>query len=301
MQEHAATIHGRHLSFRTAGDSGPVVVMIHGITQDARTWTQLSRHLEDELQLVALDLPGHGKSENPPGDHSMGAYASTVRDLMLLLGHSSATLVGHSLGGGIALQFAYQFPEMTQRLVLIDSGGLGVEVSSLLRAAALPGADPVIAMLSTDSVKQAAGSVARGLERLGLRFGTDVAEVWRGLDNLGHPTKRHAFLRTVRGAIGLGGQRISAQDKLYLAEHVPTLLIWGARDRIIPLTHATDAHEAIPGSRLRVVREAGHFPHLDAPRTVARYLEEFVRETQAASVPREEWGQLLKAERLETA
>ncbi|MDX1658085.1 MAG: alpha/beta hydrolase [Nitriliruptorales bacterium] len=300
MQKHVATIHGRRVVYRTAGDDGPVLVLIHGITQNSTTWQQLSRHL-DTGRLVAVDLPGHGESENPPGDHSMGAYASTVRDLMLLLGHDSATLVGHSLGGGIALQFAYQFPEMTDRLVLIDSGGLGIEVSPLLRAASLPGADPVIALLSTDAVKQFATSLSRGLQRLGLRFGTDLAEVWRGLDNLADPTQRQAFLRTVRGAIGLGGQRISANDKLYLAEHVPTLLIWGAKDRIIPLTHATDAHEAIPGSRLRVLRDAGHFPHLDAPRTVAEHVGAFVEETEPAAVPREEWGELLKTERLETA
>ncbi|MDX1621285.1 MAG: alpha/beta fold hydrolase [Nitriliruptorales bacterium] len=300
MQIHEASIHGRRVVYRTAGDDGPVLVLIHGITQDSTTWEQLARHV-DGLRLIAIDLPGHGKSENPPGDHSMGAYASTVRDLMILLGHGSGTLVGHSLGGGIALQFAYQFPEMVDRLVLIDSGGLGVEVSPLLRAASLPGADPVIALLSTDAVKQVAASVSKGLQRLGLRLGTDLAEVWRGLDNLADPTQRHAFLRTVRGAIGLGGQRISASDKLYLAEHVPTLLIWGARDRIIPLTHATDAHEAIPGSTLRVLRDAGHFPHLEAPRTVADHIEEFVENTEPAAVPREEWGQLLKAERLESA
>lgn len=295
MEIRDVTIHGRRLCYRVAGEDGPTVVLIHGITQDSSTWEGLARHLDGSARLVAIDLPGHGNSENPPGDHSLGAYASIVRDLLLALDEPTATIVGHSLGGGVALQTAYQFPELVDRLVLVDSGGLGPEVSPLLRAASLPGADPVIALLSTQPVKDAAAAVSRGLRRLGLRIGTDVAEVWRGIDGLADPDARRAFLLTVRATVGIAGQRISARDRLYLAEHVPTLLIWGARDRIIPLSHATDAHEQIPSSRLRVLKEAGHFPHLEDPQTVARHIADFLEETEPANVPREDWGRILRS------
>lgn len=295
MEIRDVTLHGRRLCYRVAGEDGPAVMLIHGITQDSSTWEGLARHLAPAARLVAIDLPGHGNSENPPGDHSLGAYASIVRDLLLALEEPSATVVGHSLGGGVALQTAYQFPELVDRLVLVDSGGLGPEVSPLLRAASLPGADPVIALLSTETVKNGAAAISRGLRKLGLRIGTDLAEVWRGIDGLSDPDARRAFLLTVRATVGVAGQRISASDRLYLAEHVPTLLIWGARDRIIPLSHATDAHEQIPGSRLRVLREAGHFPHLDDPEKVAQHIAEFIAETEPASLPREEWGRILRS------
>lgn len=293
MEQRSVRIHGRELAYRTGGEEGPLAVLIHGITQDASTWERMAPLLAERARVVALDLPGHGNSEPPPGDHSMGAYASTVRDLLFALGESSATIVGHSLGGGVALQFAYQFPECTERLVLIDSGGLGPEVSPLLRAASLPGADPVIALLSTDSVKNAMAGVARGLQRLGLQLGTDLESARRGFDNLADPEARRSFLRTVRTSVGLSGQLVSASDRLYLAEHVPTLIVWGARDRIIPLAHATDAHAAIPGSRLKVVRGAGHFPHVDAPGDVAAAIVELLAQTEPATLHRGRWGELL--------
>lgn len=294
MQLNQTTIHGRRVVYRSAGDSGPPVLLIHGITQDSRTWEPLGERLSRSASLVAIDLPGHGDSENPPGDHSLGAYASTVRDLLLTLEWPHATIVGHSLGGGVTLQFAYQFPDMVDRLVLVDSGGLGREVSPLLRAASLPGADAVISLLTTDAVKGMTDSVLRRLQRLGLRSSTNLEEIRRGFENLANPDARRAFLKTVRILIGLGGQQVSARDRLYLAEHLPTLLLWGARDRIIPLSHATDAHEAIPGSRLRVLGDAGHFPHIDDPETVARHISEFLAETEPAGIPRERWAAIVR-------
>lgn len=294
MELRDTTIHGRRIAYRTAGDDGPLVVLIHGITQDSRTWLPLGDLLSRSARVIAVDLPGHGQSQNPPGDHSMGAYASSVRDLLFAVEEPRATLVGHSLGGGVAMQFSYLFPEMADRLVLIDSGGLGPEVSPLLRAACLPGADPVLAMLSSDAAKKAVASIARGLKRLGLRTGTDLDEVWRGIGKLSDPDARRAFIQTVRTNIGPSGQRVSARDRLYLAERIPTLLIWGARDRIIPLSHATDGHQQIPGSTLRVLRDAGHFPHLDDPESVAGYLSEFLASTEPAEVPRDEWGAMLR-------
>lgn len=295
MELQTSTIHGRRVAYRTAGSDGPLVVLIHGMTQQSSTWEELAVHMAGRARLLAIDLPGHGGSENPPGDHSLGAYASTVRDLLLTLGEEHATIVGHSLGGGVALQFAYQFPDMIDRLVLIDAGGLGREVSPILRAAALPGADPVIRLLSSDALGDAVASVARLLTRFGARIGTDLREGWRGLGGLADAQARRAFLRTIKATVGVDGQLVSAHDKLYLAAQVPTLLLWGARDRMIPLAHATAAHEAIPGSQLRVLARAGHFPHLDEPEAVAGHISQFLASTDATPVPRERWAEVLRA------
>lgn len=294
MELHEVAIHGNRIAYRTAGHDGPTLLLIHGITQDSTTWGQVGHRLADVARVIAIDLPGHGRSDNPPGDHSLGAYASTCRDLLFALDESSASIVGHSLGGGVALQFAYQFPEMADRLVLLNSGGLGPDVSPLLRAAALPGADPVVRMLATPAVQRAITRTGEALERLGVRAGSDLEEVAQGLRDLSDPAARHAFLRTVRATIGVHGQRVSAADKLYLAEHVPTLLLWGAEDRIIPADHGRAAHEEIPGSRFETMPGIGHFPQLDAPDQVATRIRTFLRETEPSAVPLEEWGDLLR-------
>ena len=294
MDMHQVAIHGHRIAYRLAGDVGPTLLCIHGITQDSSTWEQVGPSLADVAQVIAIDLPGHGDSDNPLGDHSLGAYASTCRDLLFALDRTSATVVGHSLGGGVALQFAYQFPELVDRIVLLDSGGLGTEVSPLLRAAALPGADPVIRLLATPFVHRGLVRGGQVLERLGLRAGADLEEVAQGLRNLSDPAARHAFIRTVRATIGVRGQRVSARDKLYLAEHIPTLLLWGTEDRIIPVEHGRSTHEAIPNSRFETLPGVGHFPQLDAPAGVASRIRRFLQETDPARVPNERWGDLMR-------
>ena len=219
--------------------------------------------------MIAPDLPGHGDSEPGGGDYSLGGLAAGLRDLLAVLGHDRATLVGHSLGGGVAMQFTYQFPEIVERLVLVSSGGLGPEVSPVLRAAALPGADLFIA--ATASIGGRVGSVVgRGLGAVGLRPSADVAEVARGYASLADAGRRRAFLGTLHAVVGTEGQRVAAADRLYLAEALPLLIVWGARDPIIPLRHAEDAHEALPGSRLEVFEGVGHLPQLEAPGPLRR-------------------------------
>ncbi len=228
------------------------------------------------------------------GDYSLGSLAAGLRDLLVTLGHERATLVGHSLGGGIAMQFAYQFPEITERLVLVSSGGLGREVSPVLRAAALPGADLFIA--ATAGPGRIAGSaLARGFATIGLHPSADIAEVARGYASLGDPGHRAAFLATLRAVVGTEGQRVEAGDRLYLAGGVPVLIVWGRRDRIIPVAHGESAHKAIPGSRLEVFDAAGHMPQLEVPARFVAVLERFVEETEPAQWSSAEWRSRLIA------
>jgi pimeloyl-ACP methyl ester carboxylesterase len=205
-----------------------------------------------------------------------------LRDLTVALGIDSATVVGHSLGGGIALQFAYQFPEHTDRLTLVSSGGLGREVHFLLRAATLPGSELVLPLISNDRVRDVGTAVSTFFGRLGLRTGPDIAEFARGYATLADGASRSAFLHTLRAVIDPGGQRVNATDRLYLAEDMPTLIVWGRRDPIIPVGHAGNAHRGMPHSRLEVFDDAGHFPQLDEPDRFADTLSEFIATTEPA-------------------
>lgn len=270
-----ATLNGSELHYVDEG-KGPTVLFIHGLLGTHRNWDHLFDTLAAEQRVVAPDLLGHGASAKPMGDYSLSAHAATVRDLLDHLGIASATLVGHSLGGGIALQFAYLFPERVDRLVLVSSGGLGRELSPFLRAATLPGSEWVLPILASPWIRHRGEAVGRGLARVGVHGGSDVSEAWRGLGSLGDRESRQAFLATARAVINLGGQTVNAGPRLHLAATVPTLLVWGARDRMIPSWHAVRAQQAIAGSRIEVFERAGHFPHLDDPERFAQVLKEFI-------------------------
>jgi pimeloyl-ACP methyl ester carboxylesterase len=275
--------------------SGPVLLLIHGMGGTFENWQAVIEPLARQHTVLAPDLPGHGRSAPGGGDYSIGALAAGLRDLLVALGHERATLVGHSLGGGIAMQFAYQFPETTERLVLVSSGGLGHEVSLLLRAAALPGANAFIAATAALG-STVGGALARGLGIVGVRPGADVSEVARGYASLADRDRRAAFLATLRGVIDTGGQRVHAGDRHYLDEGMPTLIVWGDRDPIVPLHHGQNAHEAIPGSRLEIFRGVGHLPQLEAPDRFIAVLEQFIAEHEPARFDSQQWrGRLRQA------
>ena len=287
-----AQLHGREIGYLVGGQ-GPVLLMIHGIAVSSEHWRGVLEPLARRCTVIAPDLPGHGMSGGGPGDYSLGNLAAVLRDLLLSLGHERATLVGHSLGGGIAMQFAYQFPEITERLVLVSSGGLGPEVNPILRAAALPGADLFIA--ATAGMGEKVGNaIGRAMTAVGIRPGLDLAEVARGYTELAEPQRRRAFLATLRSVVGTRGQRVSASDRLYLAEEVPVLIVWGARDPIIPVRHGEQAHRTLPGSQLEIFEGAGHLPQLEQPGRFVTVLERFLDETEPASFDREEWLARLK-------
>jgi pimeloyl-ACP methyl ester carboxylesterase len=253
----------------------------------------LFRSLAGRFRLIAPDLLGHGESATPRGDYSLGAHASGVRDVLTALGHDRVTVIGHSLGGGIAMQFAYQFPERCERMVLVSSGGLGREVHVLLRAASLPGADDVLPALTSAGLIGVGRGVGGLLRRLHLAPSEDVDVLARGFASLDNAGSRQAFLHTVRSVIEPTGQRVSAHDRLALASLLPTLVVWGERDSIIPATHAVAAHEAMPGSRLELFPDAGHMPHDDDPDRFARILADFCDSTEPAALSADHWRPLL--------
>lgn len=257
-----------------------MVLLIHGIVGCAKQWDPVARILAEHHTVLAPDLLGHGESAKPRGDYSLGAYAASVRDLLVALGHRRATVVGHSLGGGVAMQFSYEYPPFAERLVLVASGGLGREVHPLLRAATLPGSEFVLPWIAHERLHGAAGLLGHVLDRVGLRTGPDLAEMIRGYGSLADAGARMAFIHTLRAVLDLTGQRVSATDRLYLAELLPSMVIWGRHDPLIPVSHADIAHRGLPGSRLEIFEDAGHFPQLYDPFRFARIMRDFIETTE---------------------
>src|SRR3954452_2734328 len=290
MDDHRTIeLHGHTVAFRTAG-TGPVLLLIHGIAGTNAVWDEVYAPLAADHTVIAPDLPGHGASGAPAGDYSLGAMAATVRDLLIALGHDRATIVGHSLGGGVAMQFSYLFPDYTERLVLISSGGLGRSVNPALRLAALPGAELVTAQLG-----RAARLAGRLLPSAVLPAGRVAAELGRSVSALADSQTRNAFHATLRAVVGPDGQRVFAGDRLYLAEAMPTLIIWGERDAIIPAGHGRRGHAAMPGSRFVVLEQAGHFPPLEDARGVTDAVREFIQTEPPAQPDPDRFRELLRS------
>jgi pimeloyl-ACP methyl ester carboxylesterase len=294
MERRTITVHGHQISYRTGG-TGPVVLLIHGMAGSSSSWLPVMEDLAPHITYVAPDLPGHGRSDKPRGDYSLGAQASMLRDLLAALGHDRATVVGQSLGGGIAMQLAYQYPERCERLVLVCAGGLGQDVMPLLRALAAPGVEYVLPVAFQPVIRSTVETFAGWAGKVGLKPAPATVEMWRSYTSLIDPDTRTAFLHTLRSVVDVKGQRVSARDRLYLTERVPTLLVWGEDDPIIPVSHAYEAHEAMPGSRLEVIEGAGHFPHCEDPRRFARLLVDFVRTTEPATLGHDDIALLLAA------
>jgi pimeloyl-ACP methyl ester carboxylesterase len=288
-------LHGHRVIYRMAGN-GPPVVLIHGMVNSSRHWESVALRLAEEHTVIAPDLIGHGDSAAVRGDYSLGVHASSIRDLLAALGVERATIVGHSLGGGIAMQFFYQFPQRTERLVLISSGGLGRQVSPMLRGAALPGASAALWAAAHPRVLDALALLGERMRERGRGLGVSLLAIARALRPLQRAGARRAFLQTLRSVIDLHGQHVSARDRLYLLDGFPTLIVWGERDHTIPLSHGREAHAAIPGSRFETLPRAAHFPHLEDPEGLAEVLADFLRTTEPGRIDDEDWGEIIAAQ-----
>lgn len=290
----SVVVHGHRRAYVRAG-SGPALLLLHGIGNNCQTWARVIGRLAETHTVIAPDLLGHGDSDKPRGDYSIAAYANGMRDLLSVLDIEKATVVGHSLGGGIALQFAYQFPERCERLVLVGSGGLGPELSAGLRAATLPGAELVLTALTGVSGPLRMGFQA--LDRIGRVTGAqrvrDLAEAGEALLALKDVEARRAFLRTLRGVADARGQAVTALDRIYLANAVPMLVIWGSRDPIVPALHAETVRTLVPTARVEVFPGAGHWPHMDAPQRFCDAVLDFMATTEPAQHDLDSWRHLL--------
>lgn len=266
--------HGEQVAYLDEG-SGEVILLLHGIAGSSQTWRSLIGPLSRNYRVVAPDLLGHGNSTKPRSDYSLGALSVLVRDILDQLGVSRATIVGHSLGGGIAMQFAYQHPDYVQRLVLIASGGLGPDVGLLLRAATLPGAELVLPVIADRRLLAPVDRAWAWLRKMGVQAPRGE-QMWGHYSSLSDGPTRRAFLRTLRSVVDHRGQAVSALNRLNARTDFPVMTIWGDRDTIIPVTHAYSAREIRPDVRLEVLSGVGHFPHAERPLDVAALIEDFI-------------------------
>ena len=287
------TIHGYRRAYVKAG-SGPALLLIHGIGDSSDTWRPVVEQLAEHYTVIAPDLLGHGRSEKPRADYSVAGFANGMRDLLSVLEVDRVTVVGHSLGGGVAAQFAYQFPDRCERLVLVGSGGVGRTVSPLLRVAAVPGVEVVMPLFGLAPVRFASRLGAGLLRLFDTALGRDAEEILAVFDALPNMEARMGILRTLRSSVDWQGQVITMVDRAYLAEGVPTLIVWGRRDAIIPLGHGRLVHAVMPGSQFEVFDDAGHFPHHADPARFVRVLREFMERSMPAAFDQSKWGERLR-------
>jgi pimeloyl-ACP methyl ester carboxylesterase len=293
-------VHGHRRAFVKMG-TGPALLLLHGLGGNSATWDRVLPSLARHYTVIAPDLLGHGHSDKPRADYSLGGYANGMRDLLSVLGIDRVTVIGHSFGGGVAMQFAYQYPERCERIVLVASGGLGREVSSVLRVLTVPGSGVVLGVLATTPVRQVAAGLARLAMHLpGIGSGRivpalrDGPEILDGFGAMAEADSRSAFLHVLRAAVDPAGQVVTMLDRSYLAAAVPVLLVWGDEDPVIPVAHAYRGAEALTGSRLVVIEGAGHFPHRDRPDTFVAAVEEFVSGTIPATYDGPQWAEMLR-------
>lgn len=277
------TIHGYRRAFRIAG-SGPALLLIHGVGDKSASWEPVHAKLAQRFTVIAPDLLGHGESDKPRADYSLPAFANGMRDLLAVLGIDRVTVVGHSFGGGVAMQFAYQYPHLVERLVLVSAGGVEQDVSFALRFAAMPMGAESLAMVRLPGALPVMRVFGRAVQALlgSTKFGRDAVDTVRLLEGFRDPSALSAFARTLRSVVDGRGQYVTMLDRSYLVQSIPVQIIWGEDDVVIPVRHARTAHAAMAGSRLEIFEKSGHVPHHDDPDRFVEVIERFVDSTRPA-------------------
>jgi len=290
------TVHGYRRAYRIAG-SGPAILLIHGIGDNSTTWKTVQAKLAERFTVIAPDLLGHGRSDKPRADYSIAAYANGMRDLLSVLDIERVTIIGHSLGGGVAMQFAYQFPQLVDRLILVGTGGVTKDVNVVLRLASLPVGNQALALLRLPLALPAVQLAGRVMGPLlgSTGLGRDLPNVLRILDDLPEPTASAAFSRTLRAVVDWRGQIVTMLDRCYLTEAIPVQIVWGAKDVVVPVRHARMAHAAMPGSRLEIFEGAGHFPFHDDPDRFLEVVERFIDTTEPSEYDQTALRELLRS------
>lgn len=287
------TIHGHRRAYVVTG-SGPALLLLHGLGCDHTTWAPVIGSLARRYTVIAPDLLGHGESDKPRADYSVGGYANGMRDLLTVLGIDRVSVVGHSFGGGVAMQFAYQFPERTERLILVGSGGLGPEVTPAIRAITTPGFHQAMGLLTLPGVRHVGTAGMRALAATGVRATRDLTELADIYDSFKDPRTRAAIRHVVRAVVDWRGQIVTMADRAYLTEAMPMCVVWGRNDQVIPVRHAGNAAALAPSARVEIIPNAGHFPHKDHPQRFVKIVNDFIRSTEPAVYERDHWRTLLE-------
>ncbi len=278
-------LNGDRIAYWDSGatDRADTLLLVHGISGSSTTWRHIAPLLAQNHRVIAPDLLGHGRSDKPRGDYSLGAAAVWLRDFLDELGVARVTVVGQSLGGGIAMQFAHQHRERCDRVILIG-GGVGPGLSWPLRMVSAPGAEYVLPAVAPTALLSAGNAVRGWLAAAGLHSAR-AAQVWNTYAKLSDAEARHALLGTVRSAAEIRAQAaVSALNRPQPSAQMPVLLIWGEEDRIVPVSHGRAAHAALANSRLEVLAGVGHSPHVEVPDQVVDLIGDFLAGTERRSV-----------------
>ena len=274
VKEQKIEVEGLPTRYLTAGE-GPPLLLLHGVGDNAFDWHWVMPALAHTYQVYALDLPGSGGSAKPLPDYSPAFFTRFATAFLDALGVERAAVVGNSLGGLVGLRLAFSDPERVAALGLVSSGGLGREVTYALRSLALPG----YGKLAVAWGKRRPGALQRALGRSALLFAHPrrvprewIKEQYR-LARL--PGFLEAQLATLRAQVGLRGQREVLVDRLSHLK-VPTLVVWGARDRVLPYSQGQEAAARLPEGTLKLVPDCGHAPHVEQPERFASGLGEFL-------------------------
>ncbi len=291
------TVHGKRRAFVKTG-SGPALLLLHGLACDSATWDRVIPLLAEKYTVIAPDLLGHGRSDKPRADYTLGGYANGMRDLLTVLGIDKVTVVGHSFGGGVAMQFAYQFPERTQRVMLVSSGGLGSEVTPMVKLIQAPGWEGVMRVLTLPGIRHLETRTLRALSSYGggplRKYTRDLDEAAAIVESWRDRHTRFAVRHLVRAVIDWRGQIVTMSDRAYLTETMPMAVVWGREDQVIPVRHSSNVAALVPEASVTVLPDSGHFPHRDHPEQFVRLLDDFVRATEPAAYSRAKFRRLLR-------
>ena len=286
-------LHGHDRAYVKVG-KGPALLLIHGIGSRHETWLPVIDELAKTHTVIAPGLLGHGQSAKPRADYSIGGYANGMRDLLTVLGVERVTVVGHSLGGGVAMQFAYQFPQRTERIVLVGTGGLGPEVNPIIPLCTVAGSNMTLAAVTSKPVRRLGVPLLRLLQKSGLPMTADLEQLAIVYNDLGSRAAREAFRHVLRAIVDWRGQIVTMNDRAYLTEFIPTLVVWGEDDTVIPVKHAYAAQDKLPHARVEVFKDAGHFPHAEQPELFVETLSQFLADTQPARFDPRRWNRVMK-------
>jgi pimeloyl-ACP methyl ester carboxylesterase len=291
------TVHGKRRAYVKTG-SGPALLLLHGLACDRTTWDRVIPILAKKYTVIAPDLLGHGLSDKPRADYTLGGYANGMRDLLTVLDIDKVTVVGHSFGGGVAMQFAYQYPERTQRVMLVSSGGLGAEVTPLIKLVQAPGWEGAMRVLTLPGIRHLETTALRALSSYGAgplrKYTRDLDEAASIVESWRDRRTRFAVRHLVRAVIDWHGQIVTMSDRAYLTESMPMAVVWGRDDQVLPVRHSSNVAALAPDATVTVLPDSGHFPHRDHPEEFARLLDQFVNATKPSVYNRSKFRRMLR-------
>jgi pimeloyl-ACP methyl ester carboxylesterase len=260
MRDRFVDVDGLRVRYRCAGDRGPVLVLLHGIGRTLEDWSENMLALSGSCQVFAVDFPGCGLSDKPVLPYTIPFLAGFVRDFMRVLNLERVTLVGNSMGGGISLEFAAQFPTLLEGLVLVAPAGMGPKGAQFLGLCSIPVFGEVISRPSRAGSKRALELLYADRDQM------TQARATRDFELSSQPGATRAFLKMLRFMANRHGAKPAFYNRSLenaANVHVPTLIVWGVQDQILPVEYAPVAERVIPGARLQIYDPCGHFPMLE--------------------------------------